>query len=111
MQKIAHVTNEAVVVPSVNGFVQTFPVVLNQATLPALKSELEAGRAGCFRAFQAAAHALGQKVHVVAVELLVQAGQLRHPKELHVSRWFFNINSAGDLKRAHAFRRVKGVDQ
>ena len=105
MQQIAQVTGDAVVVPSVNGYTQTFPAVLNRAVMPALEIELEAGRLGCYAAFQAAALALGQKVHVVATEILVQAGQLRHPDGVHVSRWLFNINSAADLERARAFNR------
>jgi molybdenum cofactor guanylyltransferase len=103
MQEIAQVTGHAVVVPSVNGFVQTFPAVLNRKALPFLTAELEAGRGGCFAAFNAAASALGQQVHVVRTELLVQSGQLRHPDGLPAARWFFNINSASDLRRAQAF--------
>jgi molybdopterin-guanine dinucleotide biosynthesis protein A len=103
MREIAYVTNSAVVVPSVNGFVQTFPVVLNGAALPALKAELAAGRGGCFSAFHAAAKALGQQVRAVATERLVQAGQLKHEDGLPVTRWFFNINSAADLERARTF--------
>ena len=107
MQKIAQVTGHAVVVPSVNGFVQTFPAVLNRAVLPLLTAELEAGRGGCFFAFNAAARALGQQVHVVRTELLVQSGQLQHPDGVPAARWFLNINSATDLRRAQAFRSGK----
>ena len=109
MQEIAQVTGHAVVLPSVNGFAQTFPAVLNRATLPALKAELETGRGGCFSAFRTAAELLGQQVHIVPTEELVQAGQLTHPDGLPVSRWFFNINSAADLERARTFRRSKGA--
>ena len=105
MQEVACVTGSAVVVPSVNGFVQTFPVVLDRETLPALKAELAAGRGGCFSAFHAAARAQGQEVRVVAIELLVQAGQLNYADGLPVARWFFNINSAVDLERARIFSR------
>ncbi len=107
MQDIAHVTGHAVVVPSVNGFVQTFPAVLSRAVLPFFQAELEAGRGGCFSAFHAAAKALGQQVLVVRTELLVQAGQLQHPDGSPAVRWFFNINSVTDLQRAQAFRRGK----
>ena len=103
MQEIAQVTGHVVVVPSVNGFVQTFPAVLNRAVLPLLTAELEAGRGGCFSAFNVAARALGQKLHLVRIELLVQSGQLQHPDGLPAARWFFNINSASDLRRAQAF--------
>jgi molybdenum cofactor guanylyltransferase len=103
MLQIAQVTGNAVVVPSVNGFAQTFPVVLSRATLPALQAELQAGRGGCFSGFQAAVKQLGQQLHVVRTELLVQAGQLRHPDGLPPTRWFFNINSVADLRQAEAF--------
>jgi molybdopterin-guanine dinucleotide biosynthesis protein A len=105
MQNVAYVTGDAIVLSSVNGFAQTFPAVLNRVALPALRAELEAGRYGCFAAFRAAAASLGQRVHVVAVEPLVQAGQLEHQDELPAARWFFNINSAGDLERARFLRQ------
>jgi molybdenum cofactor guanylyltransferase len=111
MQKIAYVTDRAVVVPSVNGYVQTFPAVLNRATLPILKAELEAGRGGCFSAFDVAAKAMGQQVHVVRTELLAQVGQLQHPDGLPVARWFFNINSTADLQRARTFRSGKFAER
>jgi molybdenum cofactor guanylyltransferase len=103
MQEVAHVTGHDLVVPSVNGFAQTFPALINRAALPALKAELEAGRGGCFSAFQATAKALGQQVHVVRTELLVQTGRLRHPYGLPPTRWFSNINSVVDLQRVQAF--------
>ncbi len=105
MKNIAQVTGAAVVTPSVNGFAQTFPAVVNRAALPALKAELEAGRRGCFSAFRAAAKALGQELRVVRMEMPAQAGQVQHPDGLPVTRWFYNINSAADLKRALSFRR------
>ena len=105
MQKVAHVTGSAVVVPSVNGFAQTFPAVLHRSVLPTLKTELAAGRRGCFSAFQVAAKALGQRVHVLATELLAQTGQLNHDDGLPVARWFFNINSVSDLESARTFSR------
>ena len=105
MLEIAKITGHAVVVPSVNGYSQTFPVVLNRAVLPVLRAELEAGRRGCFSAFNAAAKALEQRVHVVRTELLVQAGRLRHPDGLAAAQWFFNINSVANLRRAQAITR------
>ena len=107
LQEIAQVTGHTVVVPSVNGFVQTFPAVLNRAALPILVSELEAGRGGCFSAFRQAAKTLGEQVHVVPTELLVQSGRLQHPEGLPTVRWFFNINSAADLRRAQSFKTGK----
>jgi molybdenum cofactor guanylyltransferase len=111
MQKIAYVTGHVIVVSSVNGYVQTFPAVLSRATLPFLKAELEAGRGGCFSAFDVAAKALGQQLHVVCIESLAQAGQLQHPNGLPVARWFFNINSTADLQRAQTFRTGKFAER
>ena len=104
LQNHAQVTGNAITATSIAGFVETFPVVLDRAALPALRAEFDAGRRGCFSAFQAAAAALGQQVSVVAAELLVQVGLVRHPEGLPPSRWFFNVNSELDLRRAHAFR-------
>lgn len=104
MQEVAYVTGDAIVTPSVSGFLQTFPAVVHRSALPALKAELEAGRGGCFSAFHAAARALGQQVHVLATELLVQSGRLKHPDGAPAARWFFNVNSAADLRRAEGFR-------
>lgn len=103
MWEIANVTGDAIILPSVNGFVQTFPAVVHRAALPALKAELEAGHGGCFSAFRAAATELGQQMNVVATELLVQSGRLKHPDGVPVARWFFNINTAADLRRAERF--------
>lgn len=104
MLNTAYITGDAIVTPSANGFAQTFPAVLSRAVLPTLKAELESGRGGCFAAFQIAAQAIGQRMHVIAAELLAQTGQVKHPDGLSPSRWFFNINSATDLERAREFR-------
>ena len=98
----AEITGRAVTLPSVNGFVQTFPVVVDRAVLPALEAELASGRGGCFSAFQAAAASLGQPMSVVAVELLVQSGQADHPDCLPAACWFLNINTVAELRRAEA---------
>jgi molybdenum cofactor guanylyltransferase len=98
----ARVTGRAVTVPSVAGFAQTFPAVLRRAVLPALNAELDAGRRGCFAAFQAAAAGIGEPVSVVAVELLAQAAQVSHPQAELVGRWFLNVNTPADLRRVSA---------
>jgi molybdopterin-guanine dinucleotide biosynthesis protein A len=100
----ARITGRPVTLASIAGFAQTFPAVLDHAVLPLLQSELAAGRGGCFAAFKSGAASLGQPVSVVAAELLVQAGQVAHPDGLSAVRWFFNVNSAGDLRRARAHR-------
>ena len=100
----ARISGRTVTLASVAGFAQTFPVVLDRAVLPMLQSELAAGRGGCFAGFQSAASGLGQAVSVVAAELLAQTGQVAHQGGLAAVQWFFNVNSAGDLRRAEAHR-------
>jgi len=96
----AQVTERAVTLVSVNGFVQTFPAILDRAALPALQAALVSGDHGCFSAFQAAAAALGQTVSHIAVEFLAQSGHVAHPGGLPPVRWFLNLNTPSDLKRA-----------
>ena len=74
----ARITGQAVTVPSMNGFAQTFPVVLDRSVFPALKMELDTGKRGCFSAFQAAANRCGQPIACIAIELLAQSGQVAH---------------------------------
>jgi molybdenum cofactor guanylyltransferase len=98
----ARITGRAVTVPSVNGFSQTFPVVLDRSVPSALQNELHSGRLGCFSAFQAAANSMCQSIDGVAVELLVQSGQVTHPFGLAAAHWFLNVNTPQDLHRAEA---------
>ena len=96
----AQITGRAVTLPAVSGFAQTFPVVLDRAVLPAFNLELQAGRRGCFSAFQAAAAALHQAVTEVPVEVLAQSGRAAHPDGLPAFRWFLNVNTPADLRLA-----------
>ena len=98
----AQTTGSVVTIPSVSGFTQTFPAVLDRAALPALENELNAQRYGCFSAFQAASAALGQSVSSIAVELLAQSGEVSDPLGLPPVRWFLNLNTPDDLARAEA---------
>ncbi len=98
----AEITGRAATVPSVNGFSQTFPVVLDRSVLPALQNDLHSGQGGCFSAFQAAARGMRQPIASVAVELLVQSGQIAHPLGLAAAHWFLNVNTPKDLHRAEA---------
>ncbi len=93
----AGVTGAPVTVPSVNGYPQTFPVVLTKETLTVLERELKSGRGGCFAAFETVASHADQKITVLPVELLVQSGQVTHPDVLAPFRWFQNLNSPADL--------------
>jgi molybdopterin-guanine dinucleotide biosynthesis protein A len=103
LMRHAEIADRAVTLPSVNGFAQTFPAVVDGVILPVLEAELAAGRGGCFSAFEAAAGALGQSVSVVAIEFLVQSGQAVHLDFLPTAFWFQNINTEADLRRAEAY--------
>ena len=100
----ARITGTAVTVPSVSGFTQTFPAVLERTALPALQNELDAQRYGCFSAFQAASAAMGQSVNSVAVERLAQTGEVSDSLGLPPIHWFLNLNTPDDLKRAEALQ-------
>ena len=107
LRRHARITGSAVTVPSVSGFAQTFPVVLDRSTLPALQNELDSQRYGCFSAFQAASAAVSQSVSSIAVELLAQTGEVSDPLGLPPVHWFLNLNTPGDLARAEALGVVR----
>jgi molybdopterin-guanine dinucleotide biosynthesis protein A len=92
------------VVPEVNGFTETFPAVVDRALLPALRTELDAGRAGCLSALKTAAASVDGRVRVVSVDDAVRDGRLAHPDALDLSLWLLNINRPEDLARAEACR-------
>jgi molybdopterin-guanine dinucleotide biosynthesis protein A len=100
MVRHAEITGRAVTLAQVGGFVQTFPAVLDRATLPWLEQELAEGRLGCFQGFESAAASLGQQVSVIRVEEAVEAGAIAHPEGLAAHRWFTNLNTPVDLKDA-----------
>ena len=96
----AQITGAAVTVPSVNGFAQTFPVVVDRAVLPLLETSLQSGRGGCFAAFQAAADKLDRLFSILPVELLAQPGHVAHAGGLPAAFWFLNVNGPMELARA-----------
>jgi molybdopterin-guanine dinucleotide biosynthesis protein A len=102
MVRRAQLTSAVLTVPSLSGFSQTFPVVIDRAALPALKNALEQERGACFAAFQAAAAAAGQSIAAIPVEYLAQAGQVTHTDGLSPAMWFLNVNSPAELRRAEA---------
>lgn len=98
----AVITQSAVTVTSVAGFIQTFPVVIDRAAAPALLSALGSGDRNCLKAFRAAARALSKPFAALPLELLIQTGQVWHPAGLPLYAWFYNINSPGDLEAVEA---------
>ena len=104
LESHAQTTGAPVTLTSLNGFAQTFPVVLRTFLRPLLSRELEAGRRGCFAAFRTAAGELGEPLRLIPVELLAQAGQVRDEAALPPYRWFLNVNTPQDVERAAAHR-------
>ncbi len=96
----ARVAYPAAVVPSVNGFPQTFPAIIARAALPTLAEQLRAGRLGCFAALRSAADRLGQPMVILPVEMLAQSGHVTDPRGLPPVLWFLNVNRPADLERA-----------
>jgi len=96
----ARITGAAVTLASASGFPQTFPAVIDRASLPGLSAELGAGRTGCFSAFQSASAGLKSPPAILPVEFLAQAGQAAHPAGLPAALWFLNVNTPADLERA-----------
>jgi len=96
----ARITGAAVTVPSINGFAETFPAVVDRSVLPALQSALGRDERGCFAAFQSASQILGRPMSIVPVEYLVQSGKLFQFNDLPPTFWFLNVNSPPDLAQA-----------
>jgi molybdopterin-guanine dinucleotide biosynthesis protein A len=88
----ARVTGAAVTVASLNGFAQTFPAAVRRDALPVLRSELDAGRLGAFAAFVSAG------VRIVPVEMVTVRDEHGWP----AFRWFWNVNTPGDLTKVEA---------
>ena len=95
-------TGAAVVVPRAVGFTETFPAVLDLATLPVLQAALATGQGGCFRSFQQAATELTRPLRAVPVEQLALTGRVVHPHGFPASFWCSSVNTQEDL--AHASR-------
>lgn len=110
LMRHARVTGAVVTVPSVNGYAQTFPAVVERSALPALEDSLRTGYGGCFAAFETAARSLGGELERLPVELLAQARHVEHPNGLPAAFWFLNVNDPAELERAESllasFHRV-----
>jgi molybdopterin-guanine dinucleotide biosynthesis protein A len=96
----ARTTGAAITVPSIAGFAETFPAVVDRSVLLALQSALDRGERGCFAAFQSASQILGRPMSIVPVEYLVQSGKLFQFNDLPPTFWFLNVNGPTDLSRA-----------
>ncbi len=96
----ATITQSAITVLSIAGFIQTFPAVIATTALPALQASLNSHDRNCMRAFRAAADLLSSPFSVLPIELMLQAGQVSSPLSLPPALWFLNVNAPQDLRRA-----------
>jgi molybdopterin-guanine dinucleotide biosynthesis protein A len=106
----ARVAEAAVTVASVAGFVQTLPAVVDRAALAPLADTLQSGDRNCLKAFRAAGGDLAGGFHVLAVELLVQTGHVRHPLAMHPGQWFLNVNTSEDLRLLNGLTAGSSLD-
>lgn len=104
----ASLSGAAAAMFSMNGFVQTFPAILDHALLPTLRVRLNAGQGGCLTAFRAGAEVLGRPLRILPVEYLVQAGHFAEPHVLPPFLWFLNINTPDDLDTARGLLTQAG---
>ena len=93
------VTEAAVTVVSVAGFVQTFPAIIERAAMGSLREHLHSEDRNCLKAFRSTGNALSGGFSVLPLELLVQPGEVQHPRGLNPSRWFLNVNTPDELRR------------
>jgi molybdopterin-guanine dinucleotide biosynthesis protein A len=105
----AVVTGAAVTVVSVAGFVETFPAIVDRAASGLLRDSLDSGDRNCLKALRAAGNALSGGFGALQVELLVQPGQVSHPRGLHASQWFLNVNSPADLRQLNELAEGAGL--
>lgn len=96
-------TGQTVTLVSLNGFSQTFPVVLRRDALAVLKAHMRGGNAGCYSAFVNAARYSGQTVDCVPAELLVQTGEIELIGRFPPLRWFQNLNTPEDVSLLNAY--------
>lgn len=98
----AQASQSAVTLPVVNGFTQTFPVVLHCHTLPFMRQALAAGQLGCLAAFHAAAARLRKPVSTIPIEQALSDGRLS-PNHVPLEHWLMNLNKPEDLACALQF--------
>ena len=98
----AQITESAVAVASLAAFVQTFPVVLDRATLVDLQRRLLSSNRNCLKAFRSAADTLGRPFTELPIERFVDQSYFRDLRRMAPSQWFLNLNSPPDLALAEA---------
>lgn len=85
---------------SLEGRAETFPAVVDRDVLPVLREELENGRGSCIAGFRAAAAALHRPMLTLPVEGAIASGTVEILRGATPERWFLNVNTQEDLRRA-----------
>ena len=98
----AAITQSAITLMSVAGFIETSPVIVNRSAAPVLLGSLQSGDRKCLKAFQMAAEQAKEPISVVPVELLLQAGRIGRSGSLLPAHWFLNVNTPQNLELAEA---------
>jgi molybdopterin-guanine dinucleotide biosynthesis protein A len=96
----AQCTGAAVTLVSNDGFVESFPAVLDREILPTLTTAFNAGNRSCLRAFHAAAEQIGQSVCTVTLEDLRGKLPAGDASGIEPSCWFANLNTPEDFSAA-----------
>ncbi len=91
---------------SLNGRVETFPVILRRDTLPVLRRQWTLQNRGCLAAIRAAAAEEKWPVLVASAERLAQQGLCEGDNALPTRFWFLNINTSADLDLAQHLLRT-----
>ena len=84
------------------GRLQPFPVLLHRDVLPFLEQRLRLGQTAAHAAWRSIPAESGSELDCPAVENLVQAGQVCHPRGLPPCFWFASANFPADLARLEA---------
>jgi molybdopterin-guanine dinucleotide biosynthesis protein A len=107
----ARTTGSPVTAARLNGRLEPFPVVLNQATLSHIEMLLTKHESGCQSAWQAIPRHLGLPLDSPSVESLVQSGQCRHQANFPPSWWFHSANTPAELNWLNEIHRKNSSDR
>jgi len=93
----AWLTGSAVTLSTLNGRAEPFPVVLNRSALPCIERRLSSGEGSCQGAWREMQTIPTLGMDAVAVESLLQTGQVAHPLGMPPVFWFQSANTPAQL--------------
>lgn len=85
---------------SLNGLVETFPVLLSRDMLSGLRRQLALQNRSCLAAIRVVAATENWPILVLSAERLAQQGLCRDDNALPTHYWFLNVNTPADLEVA-----------